>query len=251
MNIGVIDSGIGGLTVLFDVIKEYPNCNYFYLGDSKNCPYGIKSTEEIKNMTYNMVKYLVKNNNIDIVILACNSISCSAYNYLKEEFPNLIIIETITPTTNYIKRIGSKVIGLIATNATINSKMYEKKLNGYQIYSKAIPIFVNIVEDININSDEKVKIVEDELKDILNKNIDTLILGCTHFPLLYSSIRKIYDGNIVTNSNAIINELSKYIKKDNKKGMVKIYTTGNRKIFEEKIKKMFNKNYEVEKVEIR
>ena len=251
MNIGVIDSGIGGLTVLFDIVERFPNCNYYYLGDSKNCPYGKKSEEQIKEFSYKIVKYLCNNKNINLLVIACNSISSVASEYLKEKFKNLIIIETVIPTSLYVKELNSKKLGLIATNATIKSKMYEKYLKEYKIYSKACPIFVDIVENINITKKEKDEIVKNELKDIINKNIDTLILGCTHYPLLVDSIEKVFKGNIVTSSKAIILELEKYIKNNKIKGSVKIYTTGDEKIFKNQIKTMFNKNYEVEKVEIR
>jgi len=250
INIGVIDSGVGGLTVLFDIIKVFPNCNYFYIGDSKNCPYGKRSVEEIKKLSFNIVNYLVKNKKIYILVIACNSISSNASLYLKECFKDLIIIETVEPTTNYIKNMECKKIGLIATEATINSKMYESKLENYEVISKACPIFVDIVENINISNDEKDIIVKNELSEIITQNIDTLILGCTHFPLLTNSISKIFDGNIVNSSKAIILELKKYIKDDNEIGNVEINTTGNNKEFENQIKTMFNKNYKVNQIEI-
>lgn len=249
-NIGVIDSGIGGLTVLFDVIKVFPNCNYFYIGDSKNCPYGKKDIEEIKKLSFDMVNYLVKNKKIDILIIACNSISSNASSYLRTCFKDLIIIETVEPTTNYIKSLECKKIGLIATEATIKSKMYESKLETYEVISKACPIFVDIVENINISSDEKDRIVKQELTEMIDQNIDTLILGCTHFPLLTNSIIKIFNGRIINSSKAIIIELGKYIKNDNMQGNVEVNTTGNSKEFEDKIKVMFNENYKVNQIEI-
>ena len=180
-NIGVIDSGVGGLTVLFDVIEEYPNCNYYYVGDSKNCPYGEKTNEEIKNLSYKIVKYLVENKNIDILIIACNSISSTSTKFLQEKFENLKIIETIIPTSNYAKKYAkNNKIGVIATNATINSCAYENNLNEFQVFSKACPVFVQIVENGFISIPEE-EIVFKEFKSVLENNIDTLILGCTHY----------------------------------------------------------------------
>lgn len=249
-NIGVIDSGVGGLTVLFDVIKEYPNCNYFYIGDSKHCPYGKRSVEDIKKLSYNMVNYLVTNKKIDILVIACNSISSTATTYLRSCFKDLIIIETVEPTTNYVSSLDSKKIGLIATTATINSKMYESKLGDYEVVSKACPIFVDIVEDTNISIQKKDEIVKQELTEVINQGIDTLILGCTHFPLLTSSISKIFDGKIINSSKAIIIELEKYINVTNEIGSVEINTTGSNKDFENQIKVMFNKEYNVNQIEI-
>jgi len=250
VNIGVIDSGVGGLTVLFDIINEYPNCNYYYIGDSKHCPYGKRNTEEIKKLSFKLVNYLVINKKIDILVIACNTISSTSTTYLKSQFKDLIIIETVIPTVNYIKNMNVKNIGLIATEATINSKMYEKKLKDYNVIPKACPIFVDIVEDMNSTQNKKDIIVKQELKSLIDQNIDTLILGCTHFPLLTKSISKTFNGKIVNSSKAIIIELEKYIRKNNKKGIVEINTTGNNKMFEKQIKIMFRKEYNVNQIEI-
>jgi len=249
-NIGVIDSGVGGLTVLFDVIEEYPNCNYYYIGDSKNCPYGVKSSEEIKGLSYRVVEYLVENKNIDILIIACNSISSTSTSFLKQQFKDLEIIETIIPTSHYAKKyVKNNKIGVIATNATINSKAYEDNLKEYQVFSKACPIFVNIVENGFISTNEE-EIIFKELKSVLDNNIDTLILGCTHFPLLIPTIRKIFGGKIITSSKAILKELDNILVYENKVGILEIYTTGEANVFKEQIKKMFHRNEKINKVEL-
>lgn len=250
-NIGVIDSGVGGLTVLFDVIEKYPNCNYYYLGDSKNCPYGDKSVEEIKAFSKSIVEYLIVKHNISILIIACNSISSTSYNYLKEIYKDLIIIETVVPTTNYVKNyLDSKKIGLIATCATINSNSYQEKLKKYEVISKACPNFVKIIESGPITLYDE-KIIIKDLLEVIETNIDTLILGCTHYPLLIPIIKKIYNKNIVTSSIPIIKELEKHINTDNNIGNVIIYSTGNKEEFESKIKLLFNKNYKVIGVNLR
>lgn len=248
-NIGVIDSGIGGLTVLFDVLTEYPNCNYFYIGDSKNCPYGIKSVELIQKLSFNLVNYLVNEKNIDILIIACNSISSTSTEYLKEKFKGLLIIETINPTSAYAKNyVQNNKIGIIATEATVNSKAYENHLEGYEVFSRACPNLVTIVEN-GINEKEE-KIVIDEIRELVNKDIDTLILGCTHFPLLIPTIRKVYGGTIVTSSKAIILSLDRILSHENILGSLKIYTTGDQSEFKNKIKKMFKRIENVEKLNL-
>ena len=249
-NIGVIDSGVGGLTVLFDIIEKFPNCNYFYIGDSKNCPYGDKNKTEIMNLSYELVNYLVKEKNIDILVIACNSVSSTSLEYLQNKFKNLKIIGTIEPTVSYInKYLNSKRIGIIATNATINSKAYQNGLKEYEIYAKACPNFVKIVESEKI-TEEKEKIVFEDLKNILNHNIDTLILGCTHYPLLIPTIRKVYKNTIVTSSEAIIKNLSNLIDTSKKQGSLKIYTTGREKQFEDLILSMFKRKEKVEHIDL-
>lgn len=249
LNIGVIDSGIGGLTVLFDVIKKYPSCNYYYIGDNKNCPYGEKKEAEIKKLSYRLVKYLKDKKNIDILIIACNSISSTSTSYLKNEFKDLIIIETVKPTTDYVKKIGYKNALVIATNATVNSKMYSKNLDNYNVFEKACPKFVEIVEDVNISNDERDLIVYNELINDIN-NIDTIILGCTHFPLLKNSILKFFDGKIIKSSEGIIYELSKYIPNMKSSGKLEIFTTGDNNLFENKLNIMFNKDIKVDKINL-
>ncbi len=249
LNIGVIDSGIGGLTVLFDVIKSYPNCNYFYIGDNKNCPYGEKSATQIKNLSLRLVKYLVDEKKIDILIIACNSISSTSTSYLKKQFKNIKIIETVEPTASYVKQIGFNKALVIATKATVDSKMYVNSLEGHTVYQKACPKFVEIVEDINITNKLKDEIVKDELDEYLNK-VDTIILGCTHFPLLIKSIEKIFKGKIIKSSEGIILKLSDLIPTTNQKGLLKIYTTGNNVLFENKLKKMFGKTVKTENIDL-
>ena len=249
-NIGVIDSGVGGLTVLFDIIEKFPNCNYFYIGDSKNCPYGEKDKTEIMNLSYNLVNYLVKEKNIDILVIACNSVSSTSLEYLQNKFKNLKIIGTIEPTVSYInKYLNSKRIGIIATKATIDSNAYQNGLKEYETYAKACPNFVKIVESGKI-TEEKEKIVFEDLKDILNHNIDTLILGCTHYPLLIPTIRKVYKNMIVTSSEAIIKNLSNLIDTSKKQGSLKIYTTGREKQFEDLILSMFKRKEKVEHIDL-
>lgn len=250
MNIGVIDSGIGGLTVLFDVIKKFPNFNYFYIGDSKNCPYGEKSAEEINKLSYKIVNYLVNNKKIDILMIACNSISSTSYHNLKKAFPNLVIIETVTPTINYVKSMDNiDKVGIIATNATINSHAYENNLKEYKTISKACPEFVKIVEDGKIDNNEE-KIIYDKLSLIIKEKVDALILGCTHFPLLIPTIKKVYNGKIITSSMAMIKELEKYIDVNNSRFSLNIYTTGDEVIFKKQLKLMFKKDIEVEKINL-
>lgn len=250
MNIGVIDSGVGGLTVLFDVLNKYPSFNYYYVGDSKNCPYGEKNNEQIKELSHKIVNYLVTDKKIDILLIACNSISSTSYDYLKESFPNLIIIETIKPTANYVKNIKDvNKIGVIATNATIKSNAYQNNLNEYEIISKACPEFVEIVEDGIIDKKEE-QIIFNKLDSIIKQNPDALILGCTHFPLLIPTIKKIYNGKIITSSMAMIKELEKYIDTNNDESSLNIYTTGDSNVFKNQLKLMFKKSIDVKTINL-
>jgi len=250
LNIGVIDSGVGGLTVLFDVYKAFSGYNYYYLGDSKNCPYGTKSCKEIKNLSFKMVEFLVSKKNIDILIIACNSISSTSYEFLKKKFSKLIIIETVMPTAKYIKDKKYKKVGLIATSATVNSKMYEKNLKNCEVVSKACPSFVTLAENINIDKEKKEETVNSELSFLIDKNIDALILGCTHFPLLKKEISKFYKGPLISSSVPIIKELTNYLKPIKSRGSLDIYTTGDSNNFKMQLMHLFNEELNVEKINL-
>lgn len=247
MNIGVIDSGVGGLTILFELIKEYPCNNYFYIADSKNCPYGDKTLDEIKLLTIKMVDYLVNKKHIDILVIACNTISSFMVGYLKEKHKGLIIIDTIIPTCNYVKSLNASKIGLIATSRTIESKMYNNHLPQITLITKACPEWVNIIEN-DVNSIKKQEVVRNDLLGLINKDIDYLLLGCTHYPLLIPYIKRVSNFKVITNTYPVILDIKKYLKKQSGKGRVEIYTTIEEVLFKNKVKSIFNKSVLVKSI---
>lgn len=243
--IGVIDSGVGGLTVLFELKKRIPNADYIYVGDSLNCPYGTKSNDEIKMLAYRLVKYIIEEKKIDMLVIACNSISSVALSYLKDNF-NIPIVEVINPTIEVAKEKSlNKKIGIIGTNATIASGAYNKGFVGYEVFSKACPIFVDVVENMDDYSESIIdNIVKNELQQIISNNIDTLILGCTHFPILINSIKKVFNGNIITSSEAVARKIENIVGKSDYIGKMEIYTTKDEQEFKNKITSIFNEKYD-------
>lgn len=189
MKIGVFDSGIGGLTVLKRLIDKYPNNEYIYYGDTKNIPYGDKSIDELKVLASNIVEFLI-NKNVDMIVIACGTVSSNLSDYLKEKY-NIKIIDIISPVINYLNNSEYEKIGVIATNATINSKVFSKSLNK-DIKEVACPMFVPIIESNNLT--ELQKYLNTYLNDL--KDRDIIVLGCTHYPLIKDEINKYLNNNI-------------------------------------------------------
>lgn len=188
MKIGVFDSGIGGLTVLKRLIDKYPNNEYIYYGDTKNIPYGDKSIEELKVLASNIVEFLISKN-VDMIVIACGTVSSNLSDYLKEKY-NVKIVDIISPVINYLNNHEYEKIGVIATNATINSKVFSKSLNK-DIKEVACPMFVPLIESNNLTELQKYL---DAYLNVL-KDRDIIVLGCTHYPLIKDEINKYLNNN--------------------------------------------------------
>lgn len=190
--IGIFDSGLGGLTVVKEVFKQLPEYQVVYFGDTARYPYGAKSEDTIKKYAEQDAEFLI-GKGAKIIVIACNTASAVATDHLKKKF-DLPIFEVITPTVNAAGKITrNKRIGVIGTRATINSGVYEKSLNGqgkkFKIITKACPLFVPLVEENWIKKPETKTIARKYLQSLKVSNIDTLILGCTHYPLLQDVIQ--------------------------------------------------------------
>jgi len=188
VRIGVFDSGIGGLTVLNRLVSTFPNNEYIYFGDTKNIPYGDKSIEELKNLSSNIIEFLISKE-VDLIIIACGTISSNVSNYLKQKY-DIKIIDIITPVLKYINSSNYDNIGVIATQATINSKIFTKNINK-NIKEVACPKFVPLIENNNLNELEKY--FDEYLIDL--KESDLIVLGCTHFPIIKNRIKKYLNKN--------------------------------------------------------
>ena len=207
MRIGVFDSGMGGLTVLKSLINKYPNNHYIYYGDTLNLPYGNKSIEELETLSSNIIKFLIEKK-VDMIIIACGTISSNCLDYLKNKF-NIPIYDILSPTISFLKENKLNNTTVIATTNTIKSGIFK------EITDDAIecPLFVPLIEDGKINSEEMNKAIELYLKD---KKIENLVFGCTHYPLLkeklenyLGEINYINMGDILANKVALGNEYYK------------------------------------------
>jgi glutamate racemase len=190
--IGIFDSGVGGMTVARAVEQFLPDYPLLYLGDIAHSPYGTKSARTIIDYSVENTKFLVQNG-AQIIVIACNTASSVATDRLRQEF-NIPIIEVISPAVQQaitMSRTGR--IGIIGTRATIRSGIYEEKIRKqnpeYKVFSKACPLLVSLVEEGWIGKRETKMILRRYLHDLKNQQIDTLVLGCTHYPLLKQLIQ--------------------------------------------------------------
>ncbi len=197
--IGIFDSGVGGLTVVKEIMKILPFEAIVYFGDTARVPYGTKSKETITRFATEDATFLL-DFGVKAIVVACNTASSNSLQYLKENF-NIPIIGVIDPVVVYAcKKTRNKKIGVIGTTATIESGAYEKRikeiLTGAAVYSKDCPLFVPLAEEGWTDRQATLLIAQEYLKDLLDKGIDTLVLGCTHYPILKDVIQKIIDTHV-------------------------------------------------------
>ncbi len=251
MSIGIFDSGIGGLTVFKEVAREFPQADIYYLGDTARVPYGNKSKETIIRYSIEAAKYLT-GFGIDALIIACNTASSYALDTLREilEIPVIGVIQPGIETA--LKKTKNGRVGVIGTQATIKSNSYKNILiqKGITVFQKACPLFVPLVEEGIIEGEIAELIIKNYLDEIVAKDIDTLILGCTHYPLLRNTINKLYPQiKIVDSSQAITEFLHNNNLKFNGGGTKKIFITDESESFS-KLKTMLVGNIPVEKIEL-
>jgi len=216
--IGIFDSGVGGMTVARAVEQLLPNHPLLYLGDLARTPYGTKSARAIIDYSVENTRFLVQNG-AKVVIIACNSASSVATDRLRQEFA-IPIIEVITPAVaEAIARSCGGRIGIIGTRATVHSTMYEEMIRrqspACKVFSKACPLLVPLVEEGWTDKRETKMILRRYLHDLKNQQIDTLILGCTHYPLLKHLIQPRIGRKValVDSSAAAANFLKNYLEK--------------------------------------
>jgi len=186
--IGIFDSGVGGLTVVKEIKKLIPDAPIIYFGDTARLPYGNKSAETIRKYSEEIVEFL-KKKGCKTIVIACNTASALAADHLRKKYADLEIydvvssgVEAVTETTK------KKKVGVIGTTATIGSGIYKKKIAEIdpemEVFTKACPLFVPLVEENWISRPETKKIARTYLRELKLKKIDALLLGCTHYPLL-------------------------------------------------------------------
>ena len=207
--IGIFDSGLGGLTVVKALKKILPNERILYFGDTARLPYGVKSEDLIIQYSMQIARFLIKND-AKMIIIACNTATAMALEVLKNNFEGTPIIGVIEPGSVQASLDSkNKKIGIIGTVATINSKAYDISLRlideEIQVISKECPLFVPFVEEGMVDGGAINLIVEHYLSSFNNK-IDTMILGCTHYPLLKPAIKNfVKDIKLVDSASAIAN----------------------------------------------
>lgn len=201
--IGVFDSGVGGLTVVKEIIRQIPNERIVYFGDTARVPYGSKSKNTITKYTRQIIRFL-QTYDVKAIVVACNTASACALEEVEKEL-EVPIIGVVKPGAKAaVDRTQNGKIGIIATESTINSEMYERFIRQRNeqitVLGKACPLFVPLVEEGLWEDSITYEMTRRYLKELLREDIDTLILGCTHYPLLKKTI-----GDVVGEKVALVN----------------------------------------------
>lgn len=211
--IGVFDSGLGGLTVVKEIMDMLPDESLVYFGDNGRTPYGTKSIETVVKYTFQDINFLLSQD-VKFVVIACNTASACSLTKVRSKY-KIPILEVVGPgSVAAVEKTKNKRTGIIGTAATITSDVYSKAIelidSDIKTFSKACPLFVNLVEEGWWNNEIAEKIAHEYLKELKAMEIDTLVLGCTHYPLLSKTISSAMGKDVELVSSAL--ELARVLK---------------------------------------
>jgi len=241
LRIGVFDSGVGGLTVLRAIREKYKDADLYYLGDTARVPYGTRSKETVIRYSLECAEFLMSKE-VDLLVIACNTASSYATEKLMEELPVPVVGVVEPGVKTALERTRGRV-GVIGTRATINSGTYQNylKQHGVSVISKPCPLFVPLVEEGITEGPVAEIIVEDCLKEFKDKEVDTLILGCTHYPLLKKVISSYLKGiAVIDSSEAVAKEILPFVK-DGGEGRTYLNFTDDSQNLPNMIEKIFGR----------
>jgi glutamate racemase len=196
--IGIFDSGLGGLTVTKEILKQTPEYKIIYFGDTARLPYGTKQPDLIKSWSENNLDWLSQNG-AEVLVIACHTASSWAYDYLREKIEKPLF-EMVSPSVEIaLNKTRSGRVGVIGTPGTIKSDIYSRKFASsprIKLFQQACPLFVPMIEEGWINHLATREVAKEYLKPLIEAKIDTLILGCTHYPLLGDLIKDIIGPSV-------------------------------------------------------
>ncbi len=255
MKIGIFDSGLGGLIIAQAIRKMMPEYDYVYFGDTKRVPYGNKSHEAVYEFTKEAVDYLFRKENCAVIIIACNTASARALrqiqqDYLPKNFKDRKVLGVLIPAAEEASKY--KKVGILATLGTVASNTFPLEINklnkNIKIFQNPAPILVPLIEE----GEHKLAtfFLLKYLRPLMNKNIDALILGCTHYPIFKKEIKKIIPKNVtlISQDEIIPKKLNEYFakhpeitKKLSKNKSIKILVTDKTQNLEFLVKKWFGK----------
>lgn len=266
--IGIFDSGYGGLTILREIRKMMPQYDYLYLGDNARTPYGTRSFDIVYEFTIQAVRYLFKQG-CHLVILACNTASAKALRTIQQNdlprlAPNRRVLGVIRPTVEVIGDISkTHHVGIMATPGTVRSKTYEleiaKLFPDFKVTSEACPMWVPLVENEEYNTPGADYFVKKNIDSLLQQDpqIDSVILGCTHYPLLRDKIRQWMPDNIhvIEQGNYVAQSLKEYLSRHDdmsehitSEGTIRFLTTEQADVFQAKAAIFMDTAVEAERV---
>ncbi len=263
--VGIFDSGIGGLTVAKAIHDILPSESLLYFGDTAHLPYGDKSPELLQKYALEIVEFLLQKK-VKAVVIACNTASAVAYDFLKQKYPDLILFEVIQPAVQEaIQYTKNQRIGVIGTKTTIFSHIYLKKILDLLptafVIEKATPLLVPMIEEGWIRDKVSKEIIEAYLSDTGFLHIDTLILGCTHYPLIRTEVEHYFEVNalqkvhVVDSAIAVSKKVRDFFSKSNLhsnklKGNLTFFVTDLTPSFQDTANLFFGQNITLQKIQL-
>jgi glutamate racemase len=197
--IGIFDSGVGGISVLRAIHEQMPEESILYFGDQDHIPYGPRPMQQIRDFSEAITRFLLERG-AKIIVVACNTASAAALRYLRGKFPDIQFVGMEPAVKPAAERTRTGKVGVLATPATFQGALYasvvERFANGVDLFQDTCPGLVQQIEQGNSNGEETRKILQDALLPMLEKNIDTVVLGCTHYPFVIPLIQKIVGENV-------------------------------------------------------
>jgi glutamate racemase len=258
--IGIFDSGIGGLSVLRAVRMQMPAENILYFGDQGHIPYGPRPMEQIRQFSESITNFLLERD-VKIIVVACNTASAAALKYLREKFPDVKFVGMEPAVKPAAERTQTGRVGVLATPATFQGALYasvvERFANGVILFQNTCNGLVQQIEQGNLNGKETRRILEDALLPMLEKDIDTVVLGCTHYPFVIPLIQEIVGGNVrvidpapsVAKQAQRLLEAGGVLNESRSKGSVRLFTSGGPKVLKSQLPLLLGEGADVERVE--
>ena len=254
--IGIFDSGVGGLSVLRAVRERMPNEAILYFGDQAHIPYGPRPMEQIRRFSEAITNFLLEKH-AKIIVVACNTASAAALKYLREKFPNVQFVgmePAVKPAAEYT-RTGK--VGVLATPATFQGELYASVVgrfaNGVEIFQNTCDGLVQQVEQGNLGGSETRRILNDALTPMLEQNIDTVVLGCTHYPFVIPLIQEIVGEKVrvIDPAPAVARQAERLLEAGGKKSQtlarerIQLITSGNPAALQSLLPALLNEDGEI------
>jgi glutamate racemase len=258
--VGIFDSGVGGISVLRAIREQLPEESIIYFGDQGHIPYGPRPMEQIRNFSEAITKFLLEQH-AKIIVVACNTASAAALKYLREKFPDDQFVGMEPAVKPAAERTRTGKVGVLATPATFQGVLYasvvERFANGVELFQKTCPGLVQEIEQGNLDGEETRRILEEALLPMLDNNIDTVVLGCTHYAFVIPLIQQILGDNVrvIDPAPAVAKQTGRLLAAKGMRsqirpgGGVKFYTSGDPDALNAMLPMLLGESGEVERVE--
>lgn len=258
--VGIFDSGVGGISVLRAIREQMPEESISYFGDQGHVPYGSRSMEQIQRFSEAITHFLLEHG-AKIIVVACNTASAAALKYLRERFPRVQFVGMEPAVKPAAERTQTGKVGVLATPATFQGALYasvvERFANGVELFQATCPGLVQQIEQGTLNGEETRRILEDALQPMLEKNIDTVVLGCTHYPFVIPLIQQIVGESVrvIDPAPAVAKQTGRLLeergmrKKSGSKGPIRFFTSGNPEALKSLLPLLLGESEVVQKVE--